>query len=70
MKYEKIPKVDLKVFDKVVESDRPKNGLWQSYEDVCFFFILDKTQIHGRNAGDFHLYIIFLKKNPKLLFIL
>ena len=34
----KFSKVDLKVCDKVVESDRPKVGRRQSYEDVCVFF--------------------------------
>ena len=33
----KFLKVDLKVCDKVVESDnRPKIGRWQNYGDVCF----------------------------------
>ena len=36
LKYEKFSKVDLKVCDKVVESDRPKVCRWQSYGDACF----------------------------------
>ena len=35
-KAKKFFKVDLKVYDKVVESDRPKVGRWRSYGDVCF----------------------------------
>ena len=31
--------VDLKVCDKVMESDLPKIGRWQSYGYVCFFHI-------------------------------